>query len=110
MSQYLSKKNNHNNKQTKAKGFASIGDVISKKIKKPDFRIFGIQKKCVDCEKVFSEEFKINNINIVNINKNILTISCKSKTVSNEIQLIRKKIIEKIKKNTGTNILDIKII
>lgn len=90
--------------------FTPINIVIGKKIKKPDFKIFDIQKKCIDCENIIFEEFKIKNINVVNINNNILTISCKNKIISNEIQLRKKNLTDKIKKNTGINIINIKII
>lgn len=104
------KRENINNQNTKIGGFTPINVVISKKMKKPDFKIFGIQKKCVDCEKIFLEEFKIKNINIININKNILTISCKNKIISNEIQLRKKNIIDKIKEGAGINIFEIRVI
>lgn len=90
--------------------FTPINIVIGKKIKKPDFKIFDIQKKCIDCESIIFEEFKMKNINVVNLSKNILTISCKNKTVSNEIQIRKKNLTDKIRKSMGINIVDIKII
>lgn len=88
-----------------------INIIINKKIKKePNFKLFNIQQKCADCEDIIKKELNFGKINVTSLNKDTITVLCKNKAISNEIQLKKKVFLDKINKETNFNIKDIKII
>lgn len=88
-----------------------ISIIINKKIiKEPNFKLFNVQKKCMDCENIITKELNFKKINVISLKNNTITILCKNKIISNEIQLKKKVFLDKIKKETNFNIRDIKIV
>ena len=91
--------------------FTPINVILDKKTKEnPNLKIFNVQKKCIECEMIISQELGTDKIKILNIKNNIIAVSCQNKTILNELQLRKKTIIAKIKKNKGYNIENIKTI
>ncbi|KKP98035.1 MAG: hypothetical protein US71_C0013G0008 [Parcubacteria group bacterium GW2011_GWD2_38_12] len=90
--------------------FTPINIILDKKKENPNFRIFNIQKKCIECEKIIFQELGIDKVKVLNIKNNIITVSCQNKTILNEIQLRKKTILNKIKTNKGYNIKNIKTV
>lgn len=91
--------------------FIPISIILKKEAKRnPNLRIFNVQEKCAECEKIIFQEIGTNKAKILNIKNNIITISCQSKAISNEVQLRKKNIIVKIKTKKGYSIENIKIV
>lgn len=88
-----------------------ISIIINKKItKEPNFKLFNIQQKCMDCESIIKKDLNFKKINVISLKNNTITILCKNKIISNEIQLKKKSLLDKIKRETNFNISNIKIL
>lgn len=91
--------------------FIPISIVLKKEVKKnPNLRIFNVQKKCAECEKIIFQELGTDKAKVLNIKNNIITIFCQSKAISNEVQLRKKNILAEIKTKKGYSIENIKIV
>lgn len=92
--------------------FNNIKNIIDKKmVIDGNFRVFNTQKKCEKCQEIILKELNIINkgINVLNIKNNNLTVLCGNKIISNELQMRKNNILNKIKKEIDFNIKDIKI-
>lgn len=91
--------------------FTSIGVVINKKTKtNPNFKILNAQKICEECENVIAQELKTDKISILSFKDGTITVFCKNKIISNEIQIRKKYFLEKIKKEIKVDLKNIKVV
>lgn len=89
--------------------FKPLNDIVGKKIlKSPGFKIFSIKNNCEWCEGIILKNLNTKSIKVLNIKNNIINISCSNKTILNELQFKKNKILKEIKESIDYNIKDIK--